>query len=55
MAAVDPVCGMAVPTVPSSIHADVAGRRVWFCGSGCRDAYLAEPSRYGGAGPPPSA
>ncbi len=51
--AVDPVCGMAVAAVESSVHADVGGERVWFCGPGCRDAYLAEPARYGGAGPPP--
>jgi xanthine dehydrogenase accessory factor len=45
--AIDPVCGMAVAAVESSVHADVGGRRVWFCGTGCRDAYVAEPTRYG--------
>lgn len=44
--AVDPVCGMVVAAVDASLHVDLAGRRVWFCGSGCRDAYLDAPSRY---------
>jgi xanthine dehydrogenase accessory factor len=51
--AVDPVCGMAVATVESSVHADVGGARVWFCGTGCRDAFLAEPACYGEASPAP--
>jgi xanthine dehydrogenase accessory factor len=40
--AVDPVCGMevvaAAPTPSAGGH--------WFCGTGCRDAYLADPDRY---------
>lgn len=44
--AVDPVCGMTVATVAASLHADVAGRREWFCGTGCRDAFLDDPDRY---------
>ena len=44
--ALDPVCGMTVAAVDATMHADVAGRRVWFCGSGCRDAYLDAPSQY---------
>src|SRR5215207_4900326 len=31
----DPVCGMDVPTVDSSLHLDHDGQRYWFCGSGC--------------------
>jgi xanthine dehydrogenase accessory factor len=42
-AAVDPVCGMVVATAASSPHADVDGARYWFCGSGCREAFLAGP------------
>ena len=45
--AVDPVCGMSVATVEASLHAEVGGRTVWFCGTGCRDAYLDDPGRYG--------
>lgn len=44
--ATDPVCGMQVAAVPISLHADHQGRRYWFCGSGCRDAFLAAPHRY---------
>jgi xanthine dehydrogenase accessory factor len=44
--AFDPVCGMMVAAVDATMHADVAGRRVWFCGPGCRDAYLDAPSQY---------
>ena len=44
--AIDPVCGMTVATVASSIHLDLDGERTWFCGPGCRDAYAADPSAY---------
>jgi xanthine dehydrogenase accessory factor len=44
--ATDAVCGMQVAAVPTSLHADHAGTRHWFCGSGCRDAFLAAPERY---------
>ena len=44
--AIDPVCGMTLAAVDATLHADVGGRRVWFCGSGCRNAYLANPSTY---------
>jgi xanthine dehydrogenase accessory factor len=57
--AVDPVCGMTVATVESSLHLDLAhpdpsdaaepgGRtvRYWFCGTGCLRAFAAEPEAY---------
>ena len=44
--AVDPVCGMSVAMVPSSLSAEVDGAAVWFCGPGCRTAYLADPAAY---------
>ena len=44
--AIDPVCGMTVATVESSLHLDHDGWRVWFCGSGCLRAFAAEPSAY---------
>ncbi len=44
--AVDPVCGMTVAAVESSLWADVGGDRVFFCGPGCRDAYIDDPGRY---------
>jgi xanthine dehydrogenase accessory factor len=39
--AIDPVCGMKVAVTESTLHLDVAGRRVYFCGNGCRLAYAA--------------
>jgi xanthine dehydrogenase accessory factor len=44
--AIDPVCGMTVATVESSLHLDHDGTRVWFCGSGCLRAFAADPSAY---------
>ncbi len=51
--AIDPVCGMTVATVPSSLHLDLGGERTWFCGPGCRDAYAADPSAYPAASSTP--
>jgi xanthine dehydrogenase accessory factor len=42
----DPVCGMAVATVETSLHLDHDGERRWFCGSGCLRAFAADPSAY---------
>jgi xanthine dehydrogenase accessory factor len=44
--ATDPVCGMAVAAVAASLHVEHGGAPVWFCGPGCRDAFVAEPARY---------
>ena len=44
--AVDPVCGMTVAAVDASPHADVDGVRTWFCGEGCRRAFLTDPAAY---------
>jgi xanthine dehydrogenase accessory factor len=45
--AVDPVCGMTVAVSPHSIHYEYAGRTWYFCAAGCRDAFAADPARYG--------
>jgi xanthine dehydrogenase accessory factor len=42
----DPVCGMSVLAVESSVHADTSDGRVYFCGTGCRSAYLDNPAAY---------
>jgi xanthine dehydrogenase accessory factor len=47
--AIDPVCGMSVAMVASSLSAEVDGTTVWFCAAGCRKAYLADPARYAAA------
>jgi xanthine dehydrogenase accessory factor len=44
--AVDPVCGMSVVMVDSSLHLDHDGTRQWFCGSGCLRAFAASPEAY---------
>jgi xanthine dehydrogenase accessory factor len=44
--AIDLVCGMTVAAVDATLHADVDGVRYWFCGSGCRAAFLAEPAAF---------
>jgi xanthine dehydrogenase accessory factor len=44
--AVDPVCGMSVAMVDSSLHLDHDGTRQWFCGSGCLRAFAADPETY---------
>jgi xanthine dehydrogenase accessory factor len=42
----DPVCGMTVTTETNSWQAQYDGRDFWFCGRGCRDAFLANPGAY---------
>lgn len=40
--AIDPRCGMTVAAVPGSLHVlGPNGQRTYFCGEGCRAAYLA--------------
>ncbi|MDD7937240.1 XdhC family protein [Actinomycetospora lutea] len=42
----DPVCGMTVAGTPADPSAVVDGTTWWFCGSGCRQAFLDEPARF---------
>jgi hypothetical protein len=37
---------MAVAMVDSSLHFDHAGKRWWFCGSGCLRAFAADTDAY---------
>lgn len=46
--ATDPVCGMAVAMVPASLHVEHGDTTVWFCGPGCRDAFVADPGGFSG-------
>jgi xanthine dehydrogenase accessory factor len=48
--ATDPVCGMAVAAVASSEHVEHDGVTYWFCGPGCRAAFVDAPERYCGSG-----
>lgn len=44
--AVDPVCGMSVTVGPDALSAEHAGQTYYFCGSGCKVAFTADPHRY---------
>ncbi len=44
--AVDPVCGMTVVAVETSLHLDHEGRRWFFCGPGCLRAFATHPAGY---------
>ncbi len=44
--ALDPVCGMIVAAVAASPHTETPGGTVYFCGTGCRAAYLDNPAAY---------
>jgi xanthine dehydrogenase accessory factor len=50
-AAIDPICGMTVAAVETSLHLDHEGTRFYFCGPGCLRAFSANPSMAPGAGP----
>ena len=45
-AGVDLVCGMTVAAGADALHLEHAGQIVWFCGSGCMQAFLADPAMY---------
>jgi xanthine dehydrogenase accessory factor len=45
-ATIDPVCGMKVFPEEDGLHVDHDGRKVWFCGRGCLEAFVAEPAMY---------
>jgi xanthine dehydrogenase accessory factor len=42
----DLVCGMSVVVDAAALHLDHAGKRYWFCGTGCLRAFAADPSAY---------
>ena len=42
----DPVCGMRVDPESSSHHFDHNGQTYWFCCSGCRIKFQADPEKY---------
>jgi xanthine dehydrogenase accessory factor len=46
---VDPVCGMTVAVTPTALVARHGGRTFYFCGTGCRQAFAAEPDRFTGS------
>ena len=46
----DPVCGMTLAAVDSSLHLVHDGTRYYFCGSGCLRAFAADPAGFGADG-----
>jgi len=46
--AVDPICGMTVVVDLDTPHLVDADGDHWFCGTGCRDHYLAEHREHAG-------
>ncbi len=43
---IDPVCGMTVDPATAKHHFDHDGRRHYFCSSGCRTKFAADPHRF---------
>ena len=44
--AIDPVCGMTVAALPSSLQVQHNGTTVYFCAAGCRTAFVGHPEQY---------
>jgi xanthine dehydrogenase accessory factor len=44
--AIDPVCGMTVAAMEPSLSTEHDGVQYWFCGSGCQQAFVANPSSF---------
>ncbi|HEU5160592.1 MAG TPA: XdhC family protein [Streptosporangiaceae bacterium] len=44
--ATDPVCGMRVAITDATPRAEHGGATRYFCGTGCRDAFAADPAAY---------
>jgi xanthine dehydrogenase accessory factor len=42
----DPVCGMMVAPADATPHVETPSGVIYFCGTGCRNAYLDNPSAY---------
>jgi YHS domain-containing protein len=45
--AIDPICGMTVAALASTLSLEHDGERVYFCCDGCKDRFLAEHDRAG--------
>ncbi|MGO8956264.1 MAG: XdhC family protein [Streptosporangiaceae bacterium] len=44
--ATDPVCGMQVLVTSRTVSADLDGSAYYFCGAGCRQAFVQDPAAY---------
>ena len=43
----DPVCGMRVNPATTKHRADYGGQTYFFCSAGCREKFVADPTKYG--------
>jgi YHS domain-containing protein/uncharacterized membrane protein YraQ (UPF0718 family) len=43
---IDPVCGMQVDPQHAAGNVEHGGQMFWFCSTGCRDAFTADPDRH---------
>ncbi|RBP17217.1 Cu+-exporting ATPase [Roseiarcus fermentans] len=50
----DPVCGMSVDPATADYRCDHDGATYYFCASGCRTKFVADPARYLGPKPAPA-
>ena len=46
----DPVCGMRIDHAEAAATFEYEGRTFFFCSEACRDAFVADPAAYAGAG-----
>lgn len=46
--AIDPVCGMTVAAVESTLHLEHGDTTIYFCSRGCYEAFRKDPERYAG-------
>jgi xanthine dehydrogenase accessory factor len=44
--AIDPVCGMTVAVLADTPASDAGGATHWFCSTGCRDRFAADPDGF---------
>jgi YHS domain-containing protein len=42
----DPVCGMMIESTEAAGSYEFDGTKYYFCGTDCRDAFVATPTRY---------
>jgi Cu+-exporting ATPase len=52
--AIDPVCGMTIDPQGAKNRADHGGRTYYFCCTGCRTKFVADPQKYLGGRQPES-
>lgn len=46
MKVIDPVCGMEVDTDTATDTAEYRGQTYYFCGPGCKTAFVKDPEKY---------